>query len=216
MPQKRNPVSLEHTRILASKAFAQAQGVLSCAHNTPFGDIVDSEDDLQPLVFSMFADAGRALQLFTGVVENCTVQEQRLREAANDNFLSVTELADTLVREEKLSFRAAHQLVSRAVKAVGSEYNREKMVNEILGAAPQSIGRDLTISREQLIRALDPDHFVDVRKIVGGPSVSAVTEQIRLASETITEDGSWLQQKYGLLQAYPGKIRAAESSYVSE
>ena len=25
-------------------------------HNTPFGDIVDTEDDLQPLVASMFRD----------------------------------------------------------------------------------------------------------------------------------------------------------------
>ena len=48
MPQKRNPVALEHTRILASRAFAQAKGVLDCLHNTPFGDVVDSEDDLQP------------------------------------------------------------------------------------------------------------------------------------------------------------------------
>ena len=50
MPQKRNPVALEHTRILASRALGEAQAVLICAHNTPFGDINDSEDDLQPLV----------------------------------------------------------------------------------------------------------------------------------------------------------------------
>ena len=54
MPQKRNPVALEHTRILASRAVGEAQAVLTCAHNTPFGDINDSEDDLQPLVFTMF------------------------------------------------------------------------------------------------------------------------------------------------------------------
>ncbi|HEX5431992.1 MAG TPA: argininosuccinate lyase, partial [Bryobacteraceae bacterium] len=43
MPQKRNPVALEHARILASRAFGQAQAVAACAHNTPFGDINDSE-----------------------------------------------------------------------------------------------------------------------------------------------------------------------------
>jgi len=64
MPQKRNPVAFEHTRILLSKAFGQAQAVLACAHNTPFGDIVDSEDDLQPLVGSMCAYTSRALRLF--------------------------------------------------------------------------------------------------------------------------------------------------------
>src|SRR5258707_13858342 len=68
MPQKRNPVALEHTRILASRALGEAQAVLTCAHNTPFGDINDSEDDLQPLVFTMFAYALRAVRLLAGVM----------------------------------------------------------------------------------------------------------------------------------------------------
>src|SRR4051812_175376 len=54
MPQKRNPVALEHTRAIASKAVGQASAVILSVHNTPFGDIVDTEDDLQPLVSQMF------------------------------------------------------------------------------------------------------------------------------------------------------------------
>jgi argininosuccinate lyase len=60
MPQKRNPVALEHTRSIASKALGQAMAIVTAVHNTPFGDIVDTEDDLQPLVASMFRDAHRA------------------------------------------------------------------------------------------------------------------------------------------------------------
>jgi argininosuccinate lyase len=56
MPQKRNPVALEHARAISSKAVGQAAGVMMAAHNTPFGDIVDTEDDLQPLVAQMFKD----------------------------------------------------------------------------------------------------------------------------------------------------------------
>ena len=63
MPQKRNPVALEHARAIGSKALGQAQAIVLTAHNTPFGDIVDTEDDLQPLVFAMFRDATRAVQL---------------------------------------------------------------------------------------------------------------------------------------------------------
>ena len=50
MPQKRNPVALEHARAIGSKAVGQAQAIVTTVHNTPFGDIVDTEDDLQPLV----------------------------------------------------------------------------------------------------------------------------------------------------------------------
>ena len=57
MPQKRNPVALEHARSIGSKALGQATAVMLSVHNTPFGDIVDTEDDLQPLVHQTFRDA---------------------------------------------------------------------------------------------------------------------------------------------------------------
>ena len=60
MPQKRNPVALEHVRVLASKALVQAQGVLTAVHNTPFADMNDGEDDLQPFVYNAFVDASRS------------------------------------------------------------------------------------------------------------------------------------------------------------
>src|SRR4029450_7857853 len=63
MPQKRNPVALEHARAIGSKALGQAQAIMTSVHNTPFGDIVDTEDDLQPLVLSMFRDATRMVTL---------------------------------------------------------------------------------------------------------------------------------------------------------
>src|ERR1700733_1172400 len=60
MPQKRNPVALEHVRVLASKALVQAQGALTAVHNTPFADMNDQEDELQPFIYNAFADAVRS------------------------------------------------------------------------------------------------------------------------------------------------------------
>ena len=72
MPQKRNPVALEHARALGSKALGQAQAVSIAVHNTPFGDIVDTEDDLQPLVATAFRDAIRAIRLVAGAMSQAT------------------------------------------------------------------------------------------------------------------------------------------------
>ena len=44
MPQKRNPVAIEHVRAIASKALGQVMGS-DQRYNTPFGDINDVEDD---------------------------------------------------------------------------------------------------------------------------------------------------------------------------
>src|SRR5262249_57950693 len=57
MPQKRNPVALEHARAIGSKALGQAPAIVTAGHQHPFGDIVDSEDELQPLGVATFPDA---------------------------------------------------------------------------------------------------------------------------------------------------------------
>jgi len=206
MPQKRNPVAFEHVRILASKALGHSQSVLTAAHNTPFGDIVDSEDDLQPLVFAMTAEALRALRLFGGVVANCEVNIARMAERANAEFLSVTELADTLVRMEELSFRDAHHIVSAAVRALRGNYSPEAMVDAVLSA------NALRTPRAVLLKALDPVNFVEVRRIPGGPAIEPMRDAIHESEAEIVSTEAWLASKTAKLAAYPKRIAEARQS----
>ena len=81
MPQKRNPVALEHARAIGSKAVGQAQAITTTVHNTPFGDIVDTEDDLQPLVASMFRDATRMVTLVAAAMRLADFNVERLAAA---------------------------------------------------------------------------------------------------------------------------------------
>lgn len=208
MPQKRNPVALEHVRVLASKAFSQAQAVLTCAHNTPFGDIVDSEDDLQPLAFSTCTDAVRALRLFAGTITHAEVDRERMRLRACSSFLCVTELSDTLVREEGISFLKAHHLVGAAVRTVGREYSPEALVTAMKGLAPKMLGRELSKPREIWMRALDPDYFVSVRKVPGGPAPEAIQTQLATARLDQAQTQEWCAAKRALLERYPQLIRA--------
>src|SRR3979411_2259302 len=110
MPQKRNPVALEHARAIGSKALGQAMGIVTTIHNTPFGDIVDTEDDLQPLVFAMFRDATRAVRLVAAALSTAGFEAARLEGRAGDGWTTLTELADTLVREHRLPFKTAHAI----------------------------------------------------------------------------------------------------------
>src|SRR5204862_7044622 len=104
MPQKRNPVALEHARALASKALGQCVAISLAVHNTPFGDIVDTEDDLQPLVASMFKDAVRATTLVAVAMRDAQFDVQAMRARAASGWVTVTELADTLARQHGLAF----------------------------------------------------------------------------------------------------------------
>jgi len=206
MPQKRNPVPFEHVRVLASKAMAQAHGIFTCLHNTPFGDINDAEDDLQPLVFGAAADAIRAISLFAGVMGGCEVNTARMERARAD-FLTVTEVADTLVRSEGVSFREAHHLVSAAVKVLDGKYSDAVMAQAVETLAPAHFGRELKISRTGLLRALDARNFVDVRRIPGGPAPEAMRPALTQAAEQAAETRAWIDRKTAELAAYPVRIR---------
>lgn len=216
MPQKRNPVALEHTRSLASRAFGEAQGLLSALHNTPFGDIVDSEDDLQPVALTMMADAVRAARLFAGVLADCEVDTGRMAERAHSSFLTVTELADTLVRSEDLSFRQAHHLVSEAVRKLRGVYSEGGMADCVLELAPFVLGRSLRTPRQALLEALDPAHFVSIRRIPGGPAREPVEAALAEAERHMAADGQWIREKSAHLEQYPAQIRQLRQSLFGE
>lgn len=193
MPQKRNPVPLEHVRILASKALTQSQALLGCLHNTPFADINDSEDDLQPMVYSAFDDAERSLRLLAGVLEEVEVCTDRMAACADANFLTVTELADTLVRSTGMSFHSAHEIVSKAVKEMHGAYDPGKIIAYVRQILVQQYSHLPMPEAGLLERALSAQHFVAVRKIDGGPALEALEPEIERARQLVTTDKRKLQ-----------------------
>jgi argininosuccinate lyase len=190
MPQKRNPVPFEHVRVLASRALFESQAVLGSLHNTPFADMNDAEDDLQPLVYTAFDDAERAVTLLTGALGEAQFNTSRMAAAADGNFLPVTELADTLVRATGMSFHAAHTIVSKAVRQLDGQYDADAMTTIV----ERELGGKYTIAREEIRGALSAKNFVAVRKIPGGPAPPALDPEIEHARERIAEDECWLSE----------------------
>jgi len=190
MPQKRNPVALEHVRVLASRALGEAQAVFTCCHNTPFGDINDSEDDLQPLITMMFEDALRAVRLLAGTMRKAEVDRALLARRAKESFLTVTELADTLVRKEGMSFRQAHALVARAVALCAAKDDPGTMADTLLRMAPP-----ISMTRDEILEALDPEHFIRVRKVIGGPAPETTRDCVERGRESQRAIEAWVVEK---------------------
>lgn len=169
MPQKRNPVALEHARAIGSKAVGQAQAIVTAVHNTPFGDIVDTEDDLQPLVASMFRDATRMVTLVAAAMRLADFNVDRLAARAGDGGTTLTELADTLVRDHGLPFRHAHAIAALLLKA-RTEDPDAALSGALSKASAAILGTALDYSESDLQRIMSPRHFVDVRTTHGGPA----------------------------------------------
>ncbi|MFB9279577.1 argininosuccinate lyase [Cohnella cellulosilytica] len=176
MPQKRNPVSIEHARSLLSSCAGDAATVLTMIHNTPFGDIVDTEDDLQPYAWRCLRTLETVYRLLAGIVDTLEVNANALRSRAEASFAATTELADTLVRKEGLAFRTSHGIVSRLVRDAAAEglAVRGLTPGRLNAAAEAVLGRPLRLTADELAEALDPGHFVAVRRLRGGPSPKEV------------------------------------------
>ena len=208
MLQKRNPVALEHARAIASKAVGQAAGLMIAAHNTPFGDIVDTEDDIQPLVAQMFKDATRAVSLVAAAMAEAEFDVEKLAARASEHWITITELADTLARDHQLPFKAAHTIAARLI--AGATMAPQVSLAGILREVSQAVsGREVVYSDAALAEILSPRHFVEIRKTHGGPSPSETARALGVSTEALSKDEHWLAETRARLETASARLRAA-------
>ena len=207
MPQKRNPVALEHARAIGSKALGEASAITLAVHNTPFGDIVDTEDDLQPLVAGMFRDANRAVRLVAAAMGDADFEVERLRSRAAEHGTTLTELADHLVRQHGLPFRTAHAIAARIASAL-REDDQVPLSQVLAQASADLLGTPLAYTDEQIGTILSARHFVDVRTTLGGPAPSETARAILESRDRLAADQLGWTAARDALAAAEARLRA--------
>jgi argininosuccinate lyase len=208
MPQKRNPVALEHARAITSRALGQAMGVSTAVHNTPFGDIVDTEDDLQPLIDGAFRDADRAVKLVAAAMTGADVNTEMMRSRAGANWITITELADTLTREHDLAFVKSHAIAGRLIKR-RADHPDESLQASLAAASADVLGSPLVYDESRLRELLSPEHFVRIRTTWGGPAPSETTAALVAERDRTDTDAAWLDSRRAGLTAAAGARQAA-------
>ncbi len=187
MPQKRNPVALEHARSLLSKAQGGMQAISTMVHNTPFGDINDTEDDLQPLVAGAFRDALRGIEIVAVAMADAEFDVARMRARASEHWVTMTELADTLAREHGLPFGVGHGVATHVIRA--SREQPGTPVSALIAAATRDLaGREVRLTDGEVVRILSPEHFVASRRTHGGPAPEVVTAALEASADRLVRD----------------------------
>jgi len=213
MPQKRNPVALEHLRILASNAIGHCQAVVLGLHNTPFGDIVDAEDDIQPMARAAFEYTERVLQLLKAVLEAAEFNTEKALFKCQNGEITLTELADWLVRNRQLPFRIAHRIVSQVGQGLRARPARRRgepqseRISALLQAASEKVtGTPILVSPDLLSSILDPVQFVEARKVFGGPSPQTVRQSIARRQRRSSRLERLLGEKRRILDTYARQL----------
>ncbi len=175
MPQKRNPVPIEHMRHLASTAIGHCDTIVNTMHNTPFTDMNDSEGDVQQTGYAAFETGGRLLKLLTVFLPACSINDARVRKNADAACITITELADTLVRTENLSFRQAHEVAAATARSViDVDQPLSAGFEAFENAFKRETGRVTKLRKDDYADAVSMRTFVDRRDRPGGPAPGAL------------------------------------------
>ncbi|MCB0060715.1 MAG: argininosuccinate lyase [Caldilineaceae bacterium] len=194
MPQKRNPVVLEHLRARLSRTIGATQTIAIQCHNIPYGDTQDIEDEILPPLYDAVHTLQACLTLYTAVFETLSLHTAHLQDRAGQGFTTATELADTLVREVGLPFRQAHKVVATMVQqAVQSNRTSDQLtIDHLQAAAQQILGGPIQMTVEQLERALDPHMFINARNDIGGVAPRATAALLMQLQSGLRVDQEWL------------------------
>jgi len=153
MPQKRNPVLLEHLRIQAGLAASGLEAGVNLFRNVAWQDVNEVADAPVSALLGALDTLESALGLASLTAQNLKVVESRVREGARASGITATELADRLVRDSGVGFRQAHQAVAQFLKSGQAA---------TLGPVASQDG--------WVTQALSPEGFVAARKVPGGPA----------------------------------------------
>lgn len=182
MPQKRNPVVLEHVRTRIAWVIGGSHAVETMVHSAAYGDTNDVEDPIHVPLHDAFNAFTRVMELLTSVVETATFNTVRMASLADEGFATATALADMLVQHYGVSFRTAHRIVSHVVNralAEGGDITTD-MVNE---EAHRVVDERITISDAHVQHALDPVAFVAARALPGGPAPMATRRELETSCQ---------------------------------
>ncbi|MBT8412833.1 MAG: argininosuccinate lyase [Boseongicola sp.] len=179
MPQKRNPVPIEHMRHLSSITVGRCDMVVNTMHNTPFTDMNDSEGEVQQAGYAAFESGTRVVELLAAFLPACSINAGNVKRNTDAACITVTELADTLVRDEDLTFRQAHEVAAGTARSVIEQNAPLGEGYEAFRAAFLTVaGRTTSMNEATFRQATSAENFVAVRNRIGGPAPEALSDAL--------------------------------------
>jgi argininosuccinate lyase len=214
MPQKKNPHALERVRGIGGLALGWLPSILGTLRTVSSSDL-DLHFAPDP-TFQMGRETIAAIELLRATLDTLTIKPDTMSSRAGVYWTTASNLADSLVRERDLPFRAAHGVVGRLVRncveaGIGPEGVTGAMVDR---AARETLGRALGLSDETVQAALDYRSFIANLRSLGSAKPSEVRNDI--AAETLRqqEHERWSNGKRERIAGADRELATAISRFV--
>ena len=179
MPQKKNPDFAELIRGKTGRVYGALMGLLTTMKAIPLAYNKDMQEDKEP-IFDAYNTILGSLHIFTGMLSDLTVHEQRMAAATTHDFSNATELADYLATKG-VPFRQAHAIVGELVlKGIKTGTALQEMpLSELQEAAPQI--------QADVYAELTSKAAVNRRTSLGGTAVSNVLKEVTRDEKIIAD-----------------------------
>jgi argininosuccinate lyase len=173
MPQKKNPDAAELLRAKAPRLAGHLVALHGVMHGLPLTYNKDMQEDKEHLF-----DAADTLELClaaaNGMVSTMTFDRTRMEEAASDELLAATDVADLLVRRG-VPFREAHGIVAGLVRTA---LDRGKALSEL---TREELAEGSDRLDEEFYALLRDRAWLEGKISEGGTSLDRVSEQLEQA-----------------------------------
>jgi argininosuccinate lyase len=182
MPQKKNPDAAELLRAKAPRVVGHLAAFHGVMHALPLTYNKDLQEDKEHL-FDTVDTIELTLAAATGMIGGVSFSRERLREAASDEMIAATDVADLLVGLG-MPFREAHGVVAALVRTA---VDAGKQLSA-LSSAEIALCSDTLAANEQRYReVLKQSSWLESKVSEGGTALARVREQIIQAQAVLDE-----------------------------
>ena len=179
MPQKKNPDAAELLRAKAPRLAGHLVTIHGVLHGLPLTYNKDLQEDKEPL-FDAIDTVELCLRVAAEMLQSIEFNRERMAEAASDEFIAATDVADLLVRRG-VPFREAHGIVGGVVRAAVEQGKKlsELTQEELTELAPELDG--------QFYELLDEGSWLESKVSDGGTAMARVRDQVAQARQVLRE-----------------------------
>jgi argininosuccinate lyase len=188
MPQKKNPDAAELLRAKAPRTAGHLAALHGVMHALPLTYNKDLQEDKEHL-FDAVDTLELSLSAATGMIAGVAFDRERMAQAADDELLAATDLADLLVRLG-IPFREAHGIIASLVRTAIQE---GKTLSELSDAQLASHSQTLAENSARYREVLEQGSWLESKISEGGTSSARLQEQIA-AAHAVLGDGDPIEQ----------------------
>ena len=172
MPQKKNPDLLEYLRGKSGITFGNLFSMFTILKGLPLSYFKDLQDDKE-IIFKSYDVLFQSLKVFNEILKNVSPNKKRMLELAYSGYITATDLADYLVKNNSMSFRKAYQ---KTALLVNLAEKRKKKLNELSLEDLKKIEPTLT---NDVLKVFDLKNSINSKKSYGGTSFDNIKKMIR-------------------------------------